>query len=419
MQGFPGLCALQDEFFGVQENRAYSVFDPTSPFWTSPLFLSHQGDARAKAHLSRNGLPIPAHTYSEFTSPEVSFWWTPAVRSLHNDTYYEERRIKHSFSRQYPNCSLSRPPHPDRIQHTPVFLRDQYLLHARLACCQAIFWIRACIEAGVTAATLALQHATAAALAAEAAAADAAATQYTECLLADGLLAASLGRPVSEVSLWGTAEDPRNPPPPQPLGWANTSAWGTGAWNLGDIGAVGTLDITGTAAWAQSFAHLAAWHPIERSNPTQNVPPLGSPFVPSPTISPAFAQRSSPSVAASPSRNQAQQLEQVTIIKQDLLLRSFCVSASPSLQKRRPHQAPDTAVFCDASTSSFGCFVLDNPADRLTLDQSILLAVPEVQATLGSPAERIVVLLPLQNHSAVGDFESKSFNPKRSTSPEF
>ncbi|KAJ6527355.1 hypothetical protein DFH09DRAFT_1094850 [Mycena vulgaris] len=58
-------------------------------------------------------------------------------------------------------------------------------------------------------------------------------------------------------------------------------------------------------------------------------------------------------------------------------------------------------------------------ADRLTLAQSNLHAAQEVQPTLGSSAQRIIVLLPLQNHSVVGDCETliRSDPPHPSSNP--
>ncbi|KAJ6556067.1 hypothetical protein B0H19DRAFT_1235408 [Mycena capillaripes] len=201
-------------------------------WWTPAVAAQCQKDAATEKQV-RLGNPTAAYEYSEFTTPPESPWWTCAVRSLYREAQAEEQDIKDEFRRKYRTHPI---PHPDRAARSPLFMRACHRLSIYLACTQAVFWIRTRIQEGTTAADVARAGAlTGACAAAAASAARFATAEYTRSLMTSTFLGASLGLSSSQVSLWGTQNNPRNPPPssPSPLGlgytiWGNGGGWGSG-----------------------------------------------------------------------------------------------------------------------------------------------------------------------------------------------
>ncbi|KAJ7055520.1 hypothetical protein C8F01DRAFT_1087830 [Mycena amicta] len=168
------------------------------------------------------GRPLPAHEYSEDSSPRSSWWWPASIASLYREASDEEAYLKYEFRLQFPFRPVT---HPGRVMQSAEFLRQQTLLHAKLACSYAVFLLRTRLQEGITASA-----------AASAAALATAATQVTvHSLLADNFLAAWLACPTIDVTLWGTGSDPRNRRPSPPGAWGTAADWsgwgGWGGWN--------------------------------------------------------------------------------------------------------------------------------------------------------------------------------------------
>ncbi|KAJ6479821.1 hypothetical protein C8R45DRAFT_933609 [Mycena sanguinolenta] len=265
MPGFPQLLELWGD-------------GPLPPLPTGPLpFLGVPtwgpwvgtvvDEAHAKSALIRErlhaGKSLPAHTYTEFSTPPVSPWWPPVIMALHADASQEEQEIKLSFDQKYPYRTRCRHlPSRDALVFPPGFLEDRKLLHHRLACTQAIFWIRTRVETGGTASAAALENAMPGARAAAAAAAE---QEYTWDLLQDDYLAG-----------WGTSRDPRigswaKLPTPSLGGWGLTPAWTTSAsesesdgWGSGEMW--GSGGPRGSGTWDTGSSH-SGWAAAPPSPP--------------------------------------------------------------------------------------------------------------------------------------------------------
>ncbi|KAF8182180.1 hypothetical protein K438DRAFT_1956292 [Mycena galopus ATCC 62051] len=198
---------------------------PTWPPWTGPVVDAHRTHVQLVVQRMREGKCPPAHTFSEFSSPPTSEWWPAAIQDLHQQADTEARNIKYSFGAKHPEHF--------RILHSPDFVKDRARLHGLLASTQAVFWIQAFVLHGMTASEAAQKGAIQGSRAT-------AATEYARyfdpdayitSVSSDEFLAASLCRPSSEVGLWGTVDDPRNPA----LVWATGVQWCNGApWGMGD-----------------------------------------------------------------------------------------------------------------------------------------------------------------------------------------
>ncbi|KAJ6476010.1 hypothetical protein C8R47DRAFT_1075840 [Mycena vitilis] len=198
---------------------------PTGLSWCSPSVAAQHAESIAILRLAREGLPLPAHIYSELLPTQFSPWWPASIQRLHTEAETEAGVYRRDFQTVYPtHPALS----PDRAHQTAIFIRDTAFLHAVLACCHAIFWRRTRIQEGVTAAQAARGGFIAAVATAAAAAAARATTEYTRSLMTDGFLSASLQRPRSEICLWGTDEDPRNPVIAPDISAWTAAGWGTG-----------------------------------------------------------------------------------------------------------------------------------------------------------------------------------------------
>ncbi|KAJ7832282.1 hypothetical protein B0H13DRAFT_2371031 [Mycena leptocephala] len=252
-KGFVGLRALHGDLYELPVQFYFGLY--TGSLWSGPAVAAMIEESAAQRQKLRDGLPLPAHDYSELTTPIWSCWWSPAIRQLHRDASMEESLIKLDFFRRYPAL------HPHRLAESPDFLRDNIILQARLASSHAIFFLRCRVFHGVTAATDARAGALAAVERAAASLAAAAMAESLEPLMTDEYLSAWLHRPTARVSGWGTADDPRMPPPPPPpsanpniAGAVNPGSWGGtgGGWAnpaFGQWGNAGNGPIVG--GWGQ------------------------------------------------------------------------------------------------------------------------------------------------------------------------
>ncbi|KAJ7804611.1 hypothetical protein B0H13DRAFT_1930685 [Mycena leptocephala] len=243
--GFPGLRALHPDCPPPPPNRPLMGL-PNYPPWASPILDAANAEAMALHQRLHNGLPPPAHEYSEESSPMPAFSWSPVVKRLQADASYEESRIKLNFFGRYPAF------HPDRLVQSSRFIDDTRFLHGQLACCQAIFFRRCVVEEAVTSAI----DAQAGAIVAARNEAEIQAGLYSEyhlshffgrfaqllavqSLLTDEYLSTWLSESILSISDWGTADDSRNPPPPPPpvvssTTWGNAGGvGGTGGWGMG------------------------------------------------------------------------------------------------------------------------------------------------------------------------------------------
>ncbi|KAJ7701648.1 hypothetical protein B0H14DRAFT_2648359 [Mycena olivaceomarginata] len=229
--GFPHLRALWGDTPLPPPQRHLGV--PTSPPWAGPVVDAAIAEGERRNKILRTGNSLPAHLYSEDSSPIPAWWWPMNIEHLHREAMDEELYLKYKFRLQFP----FRPQiHVDRATQSVEFLHERMLLNARLAASYAIFFLRTRLKEGITSSAAALAGALAAARAADAAAAAAAALEHTQSLLDDEFLAAWLARPVADIALWGTAHDPRDVPlpPVNTGGWANTGGWGNGGgWGTG------------------------------------------------------------------------------------------------------------------------------------------------------------------------------------------
>ncbi|KAF8209773.1 hypothetical protein K438DRAFT_195942 [Mycena galopus ATCC 62051] len=129
-----------------------------------------------------------------------------------------------------------------RVMTDPLFLHDRRILHARLACTEAVFCNHTFIQEGMSASEAAsagaLRDIPAAHAVAVAQAATAAALEYELSLMQDDFLLAWLcpSSPVEALDMrkWGSQDDPRHSTSAwtntADNGWHTTGAWGTGAW---------------------------------------------------------------------------------------------------------------------------------------------------------------------------------------------
>ncbi|KAJ7728454.1 hypothetical protein B0H14DRAFT_2640707 [Mycena olivaceomarginata] len=234
-----GIISSADMFVGVNagviaEMWGFGHFGvPTSPPWAGPVVDAAIAEGERRNKILRTGNSLPAHLYSEDSSPIPAWWWPMNIEHLHREAMDEELYLKYKFRLQFP----FRPQiHVDRATQSVEFLHERMLLNARLAASYAIFFLRTRLKEGITSSAAALAGALAAARTADAAAAAAAALEHTQSLLDDEFLAAWLARPVADIALWGTAHDPRDVPlpPVNTGGWANTGGWGNGGgWGTG------------------------------------------------------------------------------------------------------------------------------------------------------------------------------------------
>ncbi|KAJ7677668.1 hypothetical protein B0H14DRAFT_2655957 [Mycena olivaceomarginata] len=244
--GFPHLRVLWGDTPLPPPQHHFGV--PTSPPWAGPVVDAATAEAERRNEIMRVGKSLPAHLYSEDSSPTPAWWWPANIKCLHCEASDKELYLKYKFRLRFP----FRPQlHVGRATHSVDYLHERMLLNARLeqkrphpksASSYAIFFLRTRLEDGITSSAAAQAGALTAARAADAAAAAAAALEYTQLLLDDDFLAAWLVRPVVDVALWGTAHDPRDAllPPVNTRGWANTGGWGQ-RWYLGDGPGMGRL----------------------------------------------------------------------------------------------------------------------------------------------------------------------------------
>ncbi|KAJ7851617.1 hypothetical protein B0H14DRAFT_3451196 [Mycena olivaceomarginata] len=236
-RGFPDLLALWDDT-PLPPPPPHSYFcTPTWPPWAGPVVDAANERGAQIAQWKREGRPLPAHVYSEASSPFDSPWWPPPVQRLFGEARAEERRLKLAFVLKYHVL------HPDRDSQPPSFLHHRSLLLGSLACAQAIFLLRTHLQEGVTAAAAACAGAIAGAAEDHAAASARAAAVYTYSIMQDNFLSAWLAQPYMHVCLWGTVHDPRTPPPPPPApptvtwgdgeGWGWENTLGDGTWGGG------------------------------------------------------------------------------------------------------------------------------------------------------------------------------------------
>ncbi|KAJ7864013.1 hypothetical protein B0H14DRAFT_3443819 [Mycena olivaceomarginata] len=141
---------------------------PTSPPWVGPVVDAAAAEAERRNNMLRTGNSLPAHLYSEDSSPIPAWWWPVNIKQLHREAMDEE-----------------------------TFLHERMLLNARLATSYAIFFLRTQLTEGITSSAAARVGELAAARAADDAAAAAAALQHIQSLLNDEFLAAWLVQPVS------------------------------------------------------------------------------------------------------------------------------------------------------------------------------------------------------------------------------
>ncbi|KAF8132654.1 hypothetical protein K438DRAFT_1998517 [Mycena galopus ATCC 62051] len=215
MLGFTALRALWGDG-PLPPPPPHSYFCvPDWPPWVGPVV---DADRAARAHaneLMKAGKPLPAHEYSEHTCPLASCWWPDSIAQLHDEADSESRSLKYAFQKRHP---------PRYRVLDAAFLRDRELLTARLA----------------------QDAAKAAAILPE--------MLSAVSILTNDFLTAWICCPDPEVALWGTAIDPRSPPPTldvsdadadgsacSGVGWGSATEWGNGAaW--GDNGAWGSSD---------------------------------------------------------------------------------------------------------------------------------------------------------------------------------
>ncbi|KAJ7686440.1 hypothetical protein B0H14DRAFT_2654289 [Mycena olivaceomarginata] len=216
---------------------------PTWLPWAGPVVDTANESSAQIAQWKREGRALPAHIYSEHSSPFDSPWWPAPIQKLFGKARAEEHRVNLAFVLKYHVL------HPDRNSQPPAFLHQHSLLLARLTCTYAIFFLRTRLQEHVTAATAPRAGAILAARREQAAAGARAAAVYTYSLMQDDFLSAWLTRPSMDVYLWGTVHDLRTlPPPPAPSvmwgggggGWGTPGAgdWG-GSWEYSSDDGVG------------------------------------------------------------------------------------------------------------------------------------------------------------------------------------
>ncbi|KAF8197629.1 hypothetical protein K438DRAFT_1967177 [Mycena galopus ATCC 62051] len=188
------------------------------------------------------GKPLPAHQFSEHTSPLGSSWWLVSIAQFHNEADSESHTIKYAFQKQHPlrYCVFN-----------AAFLQDREFLNAQLEGITA--------SDAATAAAIVGYPAAAAAVATEAV--EAAALQYSRLLC---LCNAWICCPEHEVTFWGTAIDPHIPPT---LDDANANTLASSGLGSSGVGWRSTQWADGSgwgdkgAAWGTSRAPRLRWFP--------------------------------------------------------------------------------------------------------------------------------------------------------------
>ncbi|KAJ6488779.1 hypothetical protein C8R45DRAFT_929487 [Mycena sanguinolenta] len=244
--GFPFLRAIWgDNFPEPLPNRIKDFGPPQGAPWYGPAIDAFEADC------DRYQLQ-----YCEIYSPDFSHWWPDSIKHLHRQASREEQQLKDHLARLFP---YHPDVHPERAARAPKFLAANIRLNAQLACSQAIFFIRTFVQEQITAGQAARAGKTEFYRQIEAPAAAATAAAYTKSLFSDEFLGAWLNRPEEDISLWGTSNDPRDPPVlPAPV-WGSTAPWGavTGAGTWGTTGAWG-MGAWGMGMWAAPV-HPPGW----------------------------------------------------------------------------------------------------------------------------------------------------------------
>ncbi|KAJ7025492.1 hypothetical protein C8F04DRAFT_1191385 [Mycena alexandri] len=207
-----------------------------------------------------NGAQYAGIEFHELSSP-----WYPILSPTIPLTEWwgEERDIKDAFKTLYPQS----PPHPDRANSSPSFLRDSRRLVARLACAHAIFLLRSALyreEEKIAAAAAEVEDVIQLAMAP---------------LLSTEYLAAWLNLPgykvfylgLSDKSPWSSqrvddtlyyAHEERVATGQTWPGWGSAAGWATTGWDTTwDSDADGTWGSStgGGAGWDNSASGTSAW----------------------------------------------------------------------------------------------------------------------------------------------------------------
>ncbi|KAJ7302605.1 hypothetical protein DFH08DRAFT_826486 [Mycena albidolilacea] len=254
--GFPHLFALWGG--NPPPPPPHPLFaTPTWVPWARPVFDAAAAEGEHMNELLREGRALPAHEYSEDSSPQSLWWWPASIKSLHGEASDEELYLKYIFRLRFPFRPVI---HPGRTTQSAKFVHAQTLLHAQLTSSYAVFLLHTRLQEGITVSAAAHAGALATIRAADAAAAT---KEYSDSLLADDFLAAWIACPTTDVLLWGTDHDPRNAPlafVSVVTGWANGgSIWG-GTWpNSGGAWP------NGGGAWGGGWGNEAPmWHKCRR-----------------------------------------------------------------------------------------------------------------------------------------------------------
>ncbi|KAF7336338.1 hypothetical protein MVEN_02182300 [Mycena venus] len=230
-RGFPRLLALWGDAPLLPPPPHPYLSIPTWPPWAGPIVNADQEAGAEIAQWKHEGRPLPAHIYTEHSSPYDSPWWPRSVQRLFGEAQVEERSLRLAFVLKYHVL------HPDRDSQPLAFLHERNLLLARLTCAHAVFFLRVRLRIGVTTSAAARTGAIVGACAEELAAGTRAAAVYAYSLMQDEYLSAWLDRPYMDVFQWGTVHDlrtlPPPLPPPQPPTWGVGNGWGAGIWGVG------------------------------------------------------------------------------------------------------------------------------------------------------------------------------------------
>lgn len=129
-----------------------SRFDTIALFpGAAPDFLFSPG---SKIRLFNGRLTSP-NVFAEFQEPW--YYAGPDESPLCDEAHLEARLLKEAFRARYPVD----PPHPDRAEKSPVFLRDWRRLEQRLASSYAIYLTRSRVRTEYAAALFAEEEAAA------------------------------------------------------------------------------------------------------------------------------------------------------------------------------------------------------------------------------------------------------------------
>ncbi|KAJ7340751.1 hypothetical protein DFH08DRAFT_811939 [Mycena albidolilacea] len=244
-----GLRALWGDAlpFPLPVDRTY-FGPPRGPPWVGPIIDAMFVESVRKQKLMREGKPLPAREYSKDASPYAPHWWPESVKILHREASREEDRLKDEFRRLFP-CGKSSP-----RQQAPQY--QAWLTVFLPSCSYAAFFLRTRLQEGITASAVARAGAIAFYKKIEAEEAAAITAAYVNTLMSDDFLAMWVACSTEDVHLWGTNDDPRNPPnlAAGGSGWT-TGGWGTGTggWGTGGCG-------TGTGGWGGGWG----WTPPVR-----------------------------------------------------------------------------------------------------------------------------------------------------------